>query len=112
MTWINNITDSPNQGLIFKTITGDAITFDLVYISSNKGWYYSLTYGSFKLNNRRLVVGVNMLRAFRNILPFGLACTTIDGYEPVFIEDFKNGRANLYLLDSTDITAIEGALSS
>ena len=107
MTWINNITDSPHQGLVLKTIAGDLITFNLDYISSNKGWYYSLTYGSFSLSNRRIVVGVNLLRAFRNILPFGLACITTDGYEPIYLDDFKNGRASFYLLDSTDILTIE-----
>jgi hypothetical protein len=78
----------------------------------NQGWYYSIVYGNFVLNNRRVVAGINILRAFRNILPFGFACTTTDKYEPIYIDDFKNGRANFYLLDSTDIVSVENMLVS
>jgi len=111
MTWINNITDAPNQSMTLKLISGDTVSFSLKYLESQKGWYFSFSYGSFAINNRRLIVGVNLLRAFRQLLPFGFACTTKDGYEPIFKDDFSNGRAKFFLLDSTDIQSVETILN-
>ncbi len=111
MTWINTITDSPNQSMILKLTTGDFVTFTLSYLESQKGWFYNLTYGNFKLSNRRITTCVNMLRAFRDLLLFGFACTTTDNYEPIFREDFANGRAKFFLLDSTDIQTVENMLA-
>jgi hypothetical protein len=52
-----------------------------------------------------------MLRAFRNILPFGLACTVADGMEPVFLTDFSEGRASIYLLQAEDIDTVEAFIN-
>ena len=112
MTWINTITNTANQGMTLKLPNGDKISFDLIYMPQNQGWYYSFTYGNFSISNKRIVTGVNMLRAFRNILPFGFACVTKDGYEPIYIDDFTSGRANFYLLDSTDIVLVETMLAA
>jgi hypothetical protein len=112
MTWINTITNTANQGMTLKLPNGDKISFDLIYMPQNQGWYYSFTYGNFSISNKRIVTGVNMLRAFRNILPFGFACVTKDGYEPIYIDDFTSGRANFYLLDSTDIVLVETMLAT
>jgi hypothetical protein len=71
MTWINNISDSPNQCMILSLASGDQVTLNLSYLESQKGWFYSVVYGSLTLNNRRLVASANMLRAFRDLIPFG-----------------------------------------
>ncbi len=48
-----------------------------------------------------------MLRQFRNIIPFGLACVIADGFEPVYQDDFTSGRASLYLLNEADVAEVE-----
>ena len=111
MTYINTITDSPNQSMTFKLDNGDTVGFKLSYFESQKGWYCGITYGTFALNNRRIVTGVNMLRGFKNLLPFGFACSTKDGYEPVFIDDFSGGRASFYLLNAGDVESVEMLLA-
>jgi hypothetical protein len=110
MTWVDAITNSPNQSITLKTEAGNAVGFNLMYSESQRGWFYSLTYGTMTFNNRRLVTSVNLLRGFRNILPFGLACTTNDNYEPVFIDDFMKGRARVFILNQLDVISIENSL--
>ena len=110
MTWINVITDSASQSFTLNLPGGSNVAFSLWYSDGQQGWYYSLIYGNFSLNNRRIVVGANLLRAFRNLLPFGLAVTTTDGYEVITQEDFANGRASLYLLDSDDVDEVESTI--
>ena len=110
MTFINTITDNPVQSMTLKISTGDSVDFGFRFMPNNKGWYFSITYGTFSLFNRRVVTGVNMLRGFRNLLPFGFACTTKDNYEPMFLDDFSSGRANFYLLDTADMSDVESIL--
>ena len=107
MTLITSITDSANQTLGLLLEDGSKVTLNLTYKSNQQGWFYSLTWGSISMNNRRLVASPNLLRAFRDIIPFGFACVTSDGYEPIFIDDFSTGRAKFYLLNSTDIGLVE-----
>ena len=110
LNYINTITDSPNQQMTLKLDTGDTVELSLVYFESQKGWYYGITYGTFEIFNRRIVTGINMLRGFRNLLPFGFACITKDGYEPVFKEDFANNRAQFFLLNAADVINLEEKL--
>jgi hypothetical protein len=112
MNWINTITSNPNQSMTLKLDTGAAVALTLMYSESQKGWFFSTTYGTMAFNNKRIVTGVNMLRGFRNILPFGFACITTDGYEPVFKDDFANGRAALFLLNQADLATVEQMLAS
>ena len=80
------------------------------YSFNQQGWFYSFTYGNYTLNNRRMISSSNMIRALKNVLPFGLACLMTDRYEPVFIDDFQNGRAVLCTLNPTDVALVESLL--
>lgn len=109
MRLINEINTDPYQNFKFGLDNGAVVDFTIRYSDNQKGWFYTVSYAakSFTANNRRLVTSPNMLRAFRNILPFGLALITSDGQEPIFQEDFVNGRAKLYLLNEADVTEAE-----
>lgn len=109
MRLINEINTDAYQSFKFGLDNGAVVDFTLRFVDNQKGWFYSVTYAptGFSALNRRLVATPNLLRAFRNILPFGLALTTTDGQEPVFQEDFVNGRAKLYLLNEADVTEAE-----
>jgi len=112
MIWINNITEDAIQQLTIKLDDGTTAQLNMKYLDGQQGWFYGLTYGTFELINRRVVVGVNMLRAFRNIIPFGLACQTQDGQEAIFQDDFSSGRASIYLLNPVDVAGVEQVLSA
>lgn len=107
MLKINTISNSPYQTMILQLENGQPLNFTIWYSYTQQGWFYSFTYQSYTLNNRRIVNSANMLRQIRNIIPFGLACLLTDAYEPVFISDFINGRATLYTLNSTDVALVE-----
>lgn len=83
------------------------VTISLWYSSMQAGWFYSVSRGTFSVTNRRMVNSPNLLRAFRDVIPFGLSCVISDGQEPVFIDDFSTGRAKLYILDVADVSSIE-----
>ena len=107
MRLINEITSEPNQTHTLALEDGTDVKITFNYRVNQSGWFYSFTHQDRTFNNRRIVTSPNMMRQFKDILPFGFACTVEDGGEPVFQDDFESGRAKFYLLDQSDVTDIE-----
>ena len=110
---IVNLTQDPNQNITIVLGDGSTIAITFNYYANQQGWFYNLNYnnGQFVANGRRVVASPNMLSAFQNIIPFGLAVTTTDGYEPIFIDDFATGRASLFVLEADDVAITEAAIN-
>jgi hypothetical protein len=98
MKLIDAISEDANQNMVVSIDGGGKAVVDLAFKSSQQGWFMSVTFGSFAIKNRRIVTGPNILRAFRNIIPFGFACITDDGNEPVTLDSFSTGKAKFYIL--------------
>lgn len=112
MTEITGLTSEAKQSQTLVLPNGGLVPFYMEYWDRQQGWYITMSYPNWDgVENRRLVVSPNMLRASKNIIPFGLALTTLNGYEPVFITDFTTGRATLYLLDEDDVQYYENLLT-
>lgn len=79
------------------------------YPTINK-WCLDITYGSFVLNGIAITNSPNFLRKFRNIIPFGMSCSTFSGIDPRDVDDFEKENALLYLLDKTDVAEIEDGI--
>lgn len=108
MKQITAISDDVKQNMSIVLDDGTKLVINLEYISSQKGWFMSLVYGTtLTINNRRIVTSPNMLRAFRNVIPFGIGCTTADQGEPIYKDDFSSGRSSLYVLNSDDVAYVE-----
>ncbi len=108
MKLITAISNDAKQSMNIVLDNGTTVAMTLEYIGSQKGWFASLVYGTIQtFNLRRVVTSPNMLRAMRSVIPFGLACVTTDGLEPIYIDDFSSGRASLYILNSTDVAYVE-----
>lgn len=114
MTKLDSLTADPKQSLKIPVETGELVTLTLEFVASQRGWFYSIEYqGWTGVSRRRLVNSPNMLRQFRGVIPFGLACYVTDGQEPIFIDDFSSGRAQVYLLENeTDKDTMEGVIAS
>lgn len=111
MNYVDIITENPSQVMSLVLENGNNINLNLRYSQNQKGWFYDLSYLGFNLYGRRVVTSPNMLRQFKNYIPFGLAVVTTDGHEPVFIEDFKNKRASMYTLNEEDVATVEELLA-
>lgn len=86
----------------------DRVVLKFEYKPNQLGWFFGFKYGDVNYQNIRLTTTYNLLRAYRNWLPFGLRCDTPDMEEPMNIDDFTTGYATVYLLTKEDIQAIEG----
>lgn len=103
-----NLTNEPRQQVTKLLDDGTRIVFNFEHKANQLGWFFGFQYGDVNYQNIRLTTSYNILRAYRNWLPFGLRCDTPDFEEPMDIEDFVTGYATVYLLDKQDIEAIEG----
>ena len=86
------------------------IELETEYRPNHLGWFFFFEYKNFKKSNIRLCTADNLLRGYRNVLPFGLAVITTDGGEPYGVEDFLSEYCTLYLLEESDVVAVEANL--
>ncbi|MGB8297056.1 MAG: hypothetical protein WCG85_16630 [Polyangia bacterium] len=105
MKLITGITDAPVQtfGLILED--GSKVSGTLRFRDQQTGWFLDVTYGTVVINGLRLVSTPNLLRQFREIIPFGLAFTMPAGADPFDLEAFSTGT--FALLEGTDLSDIE-----
>ena len=104
---INSLGNEPKQQVTLLLEDNSRVVLNFEYKANQLGWFFSFEYEGIQYNNIRLTTSYNILRAYRNWLPFGLACNTQDGLEPMDLEDFSTNYAQIYLLTKNDITTIE-----
>lgn len=107
MIRIPKITEDSSQSFNLRGEKGEAIGFSLRYLPRIRTWVFDIINGTFTLTGAALVNSPNVLRNYRNNLTFGLLCTSTDGLDPAYLDDFINGRVNLFLLNQADIAAVE-----
>lgn len=115
MQQIQGITSQPNQQMTVTLPDGSILVVSMLYRDSQMGWFFtSLNWnrGQWIENGRRVVTHLNMLRQYKNIIPFGLACFTVNNREPTQIQDFTSGASGLYLLTAGEVAEVETFIQS
>ncbi len=110
MKLLNKINDNAHQKFFLTGNPGQRIILVLRYLASQQMWMADIEWGEFVLNGILVTASPNMLRNYKNLIPFGLACTVVDGLDPYYIDDFDKGRASLFLLSAAEVQAIEEAM--
>lgn len=108
MFQITQLGNEPKQKIDMILDSNTRITLTFEYLENQLGWFFGFKYNNQEYKNIRLTTSYNILRAYRNWLPFGLRCDTADDEEPMDINDFTSGYATVYLLNKADVEAIEG----
>ena len=107
MFLINSLTNDPLQQFNLTGIPGIQMQVTLRFMPRIQTWVMDIIFGTFIARGIPVVCSPNILRQWRDIIPFGLACTDIYFIDPYTINDFASGAASLYLLDSIDVAAVE-----
>jgi hypothetical protein len=107
MLYVNKITDDPDQQITLIGEAGQQISFNLYFDPTQNGWFADISWGTWQVTGFQILVGPNVWRQWKNIITFGLMVTSSDGYDPAYIEDFASGRIQLYLLNASDVQAVE-----
>ncbi|MBZ5673714.1 MAG: hypothetical protein LAP61_05650 [Acidobacteriia bacterium] len=107
MLYVNKITSDPSQQLTLTGIPTLQIGMTLRFMPRIQRWIMGVTYNSFEAEGIAVVTSLNLLRQFKDNIPFGISCVTTNGLDPYRIDDFVNQVANLYLMDATDVAEVE-----
>ena len=112
MIQIENLDADSKQDTTVVLADGSAIVFSLVYRPTPQRWFIDVVYSGRTIRALGLSLHPNLLRGFRDVLPFGLMCFSTDGTDPATVEDFSSGRVLLFVLDSTnggtEVERVEG----
>lgn len=104
---ITQLDNNPKQKIKMLLEDGSEVVLKFEYIANQQGWFFGFQYGDVNYQNIRLTTSLNLLRAYRNWLPFGIRCSTVDGFEPMDLDDFLTDYASVYMLTKEDINTIE-----
>lgn len=107
MRQITEIGSEATQLLQVVGENNERIDFTLYYKPSQQSWYFDIVYLEFELRGVKMVNNPNLLRNYRNLLPFGINCIVEDGTDPYFIDDFTTGRVIVNLLTEAEVEEIE-----
>jgi hypothetical protein len=117
MTPLSNITADAVQDTTVTLADGSIVELTMTYLAAIERWSINVNYGTSQINGINVCVHPNLLRSFRNVLPFGLMVTSSDDQDPINQGDFVISagalapRCAIYLLDqtagNTDVTQVE-----
>lgn len=108
MYQIQQVTDDTRQKQSIVLLDGSTVSISLYFIPMQMGWFIDeLIYKDFTINGIRVCNSLNMLRQFKNQIPFGLACLSTDNREPTLQQDFSSGNSILYILTAAEVEEYE-----
>lgn len=107
MQQINNITNEASQKIsVLFDDTAKKIELELFYRPTQTGWFLNVTYENFVLKGIRVCISDNLLAQWSNVIPFGLIVASVDGQEPLFLEDFITDRVILGILNKQEVESL------
>lgn len=107
MKQIDNLSKNARQKTTVALDDGTVVVINFRYLPTIQRWQISVTRGDFTVDGIGLVVCPNLLRSWKNVIPFGLAVSTFNGQDPTFLEDLQDDRTQLYILTQDDVAAVE-----
>lgn len=98
---LKNLTASANQTTTVVLQDGSTLQLTFKYRPAIQRWSIDLSYKNFKANGVGLATHPNLLRIWRNVIPFGIQVATADGTDPFMADDLASGRVTVTILDGT-----------
>lgn len=108
MRLIDRLTDAAYQQSILTGNPGQRITLTTRFLPSQQLWVMDIVWNDFSAYGMNILNAPNLLRGYRNLIPFGLMCATDDGQDPYTLDAFSSGYAKLYLLTDDEVNSVEG----
>jgi len=116
MTKIDNLSSSASQITRVILTDGSILTLEARYMAAVQRWNVNLSWPGpaaaplatpFQINGLNLSHAPNILRPWRDLIPFGLSCVAKDGVDPIDVNDFEQERVQLYILDNDEVLSVE-----
>lgn len=106
---LDTLTSDAKQYTTWTFGNNDEVQLYFEYKENQMGWFLGIKYGNdINYRNIRLTTHPNLLRAYVSMIPFGMMIKTLDGLEPMSIDDFENGYCSVYMLTKNECELLEG----
>lgn len=112
MKRITELTQDAKQKFSLIGELNQRIEMELYYLPTQRSWFFNLSYDDLTINGAQLVAHPNILKSYEDRLNFGIACISETNLDPTFVDDFIEGRINIYLLNEEEKNSIDGLLVS
>lgn len=112
MLQIDNLSSEARQVTKLALSDGALLTLGLTYEPAIQRWRIDVAHPRLTIDGMNLCVHPNVLRQWRKKIDFGLACTSKDGADPVYVEDFSSGRITLFVLSKEEVADIEAEIEA
>lgn len=110
MQHITSITNQPKQRMTLVLENNETVDFHIYYLPRQQSWFYDFTYNNLTVNCSRVTLSPNALRQYKKNIPFGIMFDAESEVEPFDINDFANGRVNMYVLNSDEVKQVESEI--
>lgn len=114
MIAITNLSADAHQKTTVLLADNTSVVVTLDFHPATQRWVVGVSRAEFTVKGIPLCVHPNLLRSFRQVASFGLACVSADGVDPFDINDFESGRVTLSVLDNTngemDVVKVESEI--
>lgn len=110
MVIIDTISDDASQKISVVLDDGTVVVINFNYRPSIQRWTMDVARTDssvFTAKGLMICIHPNLLREWKNVIPFGIACNSTDGVDPIDVSDFSNQRCSLYVLNASDVESIE-----
>ena len=107
MQLLNNLTDAADQQMTITLSDGSTAQLEFIYRPGVQRWFLNVIHPFLTLNGFGITQGPNILRQWRNIIPFGICVQSVDLIDPIQSTDFKTGRVSVYILSAAEVKTLE-----
>jgi hypothetical protein len=109
MRQISSLSDAPRQQFSYVIDNYEPVNVYLEFVALQYSWFMTITWGNFSLYNERVAVSPNLLRQFKNIIPFGIMITGENDIDPFAVDSWIT-KNKFYFLSQDDVESIESGL--
>jgi hypothetical protein len=104
---VTGLTSQPKQAFFLTLNDGSLVSCYIEYRPQQLGWFANFSWATWIVSGIRLSAAPNILRQWQNRIPFGLSLLTANNAEPLNLEDFSSGYAQLVLLNSDEVAEVD-----
>lgn len=111
MRRVDTFTEAADQVTTLVLPDNTLLQLALKYRPTIQRWTVDVSHPLLTVRGLNVCVSLNLLRQWRNLIPFGMSCDTSDGADVAFPTDFSSGRAALYGLTTAEVLQVESTIA-
>lgn len=109
MRILTGLTAQPIQTVRASLDTGERVKLTFSFRPAVGMWFLDIEYRSRRWRGLRMNNNLNLLRQWKNVIPFGIAIFAPEFTEPLLINDLSTRRVRIGILTKAEVATLEQA---